>query len=381
MSAIAVPLPDAAAAAPPSPAAAIELSIIIPTLNERGNVQPMIERLGRALAGIGWEAIFVDDDSTDGTREEVRRLAATDRRIRLLHRIGRRGLASACIEGALATTAPFMAVIDADLQHDETLLLRMLATLRAEPLDLVVGSRYVEGGGIGEWSEGRAGASRLATRLSRLICKADIADPMSGFFMIRRDAFEAAVRRLSAVGFKILLDLFASAPAPLRFKELPYRFGQRQHGSSKLDTLVAWEYLMLIADKLIGHMVPVRFVLFAAVGGIGLFVHLAALWLGLRFAGFEFTLAQSVATATAMVGNFTLNNLFTYADRRLRGFAFLRGLVTFSLVCGLGAVANVGVARVIFGQQESWWIAGVAGAIVGSVWNYAVTSVVTWQKK
>jgi len=225
------------------------------------------------------------------------------------------------------------------------------------------------------------GMSNVATWLSHLVLRAPITDPMSGFFMIRRDAFEGAVRRLSAVGFKILLDLFASAPVPLRFKELPYRFGQRQHGTSKLDTLVAWEYLMLIADKLIGHLVPVRFVLFATVGGIGLFVHLAALWLGLRVAGFEFTLAQSVATATAMVGNFTLNNLFTYADRRLRGFAFLRGLVTFSLVCGLGAVANVGVASVIFGQRESWWIAGIAGAIVGSVWNYAVTSVVTWQKK
>ena len=167
----------------------------------------------------------------------------------------------------------------------------------------------------------------------------------------------------------------------MRLKELPFEFRTRQHGESKLDTMVAWEFGMLLADKLIGHLVPVRFVLFAAVGGVGLFVHLAVLWLGLRFAGFEFTLAQSAATATAMVGNFTLNNLFTYADRRLRGFAFLRGLFTFSLVCGLGAVANVGVASVIFGQRESWWIAGIAGAIVGSVWNYAVTSVVTWQKK
>ncbi|HZS84675.1 MAG TPA: glycosyltransferase family 2 protein [Stellaceae bacterium] len=373
-------LPASPAAPASSRRAAAELCVVIPTLNERDNIGPMIERLDAALAGIEWEAIFVDDDSDDGTAERIRAAAAADRRIRGIQRIGRRGLSSACIEGALASAAPFIAVIDADLQHDETLLPTMLAALKAEPLDVVVGSRYAAGGGIEAWSGGRAEVSRVATRLSRLVLKADIADPMSGFFMIRRDAFDGAVRRLSAVGFKILLDLFASSPRPLRFKELPYRFRPRAHGTSKLDTLVAWEYLMLIADKLIGHIVPVRFALFAAVGGVGLLVHLATLWSGLRLAGLDFTAAQAVATVVAMIGNFALNNVFTYRDRRLRGLAFLRGLLTFSAVCGLGAIANVGVASVLFGNRRAWWVAGIAGAVVGSVWNYAVTSVVTWQK-
>src|SRR5256885_2325549 len=223
-----------------------ELAVIIPTLNEYGNVAPMIERLERVLEGIAWEAIFVDDDSTDRTRDAIRAIARRDPRIRSLHRIGRRGLASACIEGALASSAPYIAVIDADMQHDESLLPEMLHILKSEPLDIVIGSRYAEGGGMGELSAGRVRISGFATRLGRRILRAEIADPMSGFFMVRRDAFDQAVRKLSGIGFKILMDLFASSPQPLRFKELAYEFRSRSYGSSKLDSLVVWEYVMLV---------------------------------------------------------------------------------------------------------------------------------------
>jgi dolichol-phosphate mannosyltransferase len=358
-----------------------ELSVVVPTMNERDNIAPLVERLRAVLDGIQWEVIFVDDDSADGTAEAVRRLASEDHRIRVLHRIGRRGLSSACIEGIQASAAPFVAVMDGDLQHDEGLLPRMFESLRSEPLDLVVGSRYVAGGEIGEWDSRRASISGVATRLGRLVLKTPVHDPMSGFFMLRRDAFDGAVRRLSALGFKILVDLLASSPRPLRLKELPYRFRPRQAGESKLDAQVAWEYLMLLADKLFGHIVPVRFVVFSAVGGAGLVVHLLTLWAGLQLAGFTFPLAQSMATGVAMIGNFTLNNLLTYSDRRLKGWRFVGGLASFSAVCGLGAVANVGVAAYLFGTgHSSWWLAGIAGALMSSVWNYAVSSVVTWRK-
>src|SRR5229473_1039204 len=303
-----------------------ELALVVPTLNERGNIAPFLELVGSVLDGVAWEVIFVDDDSRDGTAAAVRAVAQRDPRVRCLQRIGRRGLSNACIEGGLASAAPFVAVMDADLQHDERLLPRMLETLKREPFDLVVGSRYVAGGGLGQWDKGRAQISGLATRLSRIICKAAIADPMSGFFMLRRDVFEGALRRLSGQGFKILLDILASSPRSLRIRELPYNFRERQHGESKLDTLVAWEYMMLIADKLIGHIVPVRFALFAFVGGIGLFIHMSVLWLGLSVAGAAFNLAQTSATILAMTANFFINNLFTYRDRRLRGLAMLRGL-------------------------------------------------------
>jgi dolichol-phosphate mannosyltransferase len=356
-----------------------ELTVVVPTLNERDNIVPLVELLDTALAGIAWEVIFVDDDSRDDTAAAVRAMARRDGRVRCLQRIGRRGLSTACIEGVLASAAPYCAVMDADLQHDETVLPRMLEALRTGSYDLAIGSRYSAGGDLGELSGRRVGISKLATRVSRVICKADIADPMSGFFMVRREAFEAAMRRLSGQGFKILLDLLASSPRPLRVVELGYRFRQRRHGESKLDTLVAWEFGMLLADKLVGHAIPVRFVLFATIGAIGLVVHLVVLRLALTLLALDFTPAQTSAALVAMTSNFFLNNLFTYRDQRLMGWRLLRGLASFYLICGLGLIANVGVAAYTFAQHERWWIAGVAGVVVGSVWNYAISSVFTWK--
>jgi len=356
-----------------------DLTVVVPTFNERANLEPLLERLAKALAGIEWEAIFVDDDSPDGTAEAARAVARRDARVRCIQRIGRRGLSSACIEGFLASSSPYLAVIDADLQHDESLLPRMLEVLKTEPYDLVVGSRYVAGGGVGEWDAARQRASAAATSLSRLVTKADIADPMSGFFMMRRAVFENAARLLSAQGFKILLDLLASATVPVRIKELPYEFRPRQHGESKLDALVAWEFAMLLADKLVGRFVPVRFALFAMIGGIGVICHMAVLWASLRLGSEPFTTAQTIATVCAMTANFFLNNFFTYTDRRLKGWRILRGLLSFYLICSLGAFANIGIASYLFAREEVWWVAGIAGIIVGSVWNYAVSSVFTWR--
>ena len=357
--------------------AGCELAVIVPTLNERANVPLLVQRLHAALAGVRWEVVFVDDDSRDGTAATVRALAQRDPRVRCLQRIGRRGLAGACIEGMLATSAPVLAVMDGDLQHDETLLAPMLRAVQQERLDVAVASRYVPGGSIGAWDGTRARISGFATRLSRLIVKADITDPMSGCFVIRREAFEAALPGLSGQGFKILLDLFASAPRPLVFREFPFRFRPRQFGASKLDAMVAWEYLMLIADKLVGGLLPARFVLFALIGALGVLVNLLALRLTLA-AGVHFPAAETVGTLAAMLSNFLLNNQLTYRDRRLKGWRMLRGLLTFCLGCAVGAVANVGIAATLFGQGQSWWLAGLAGALIGGVWNYAIASTYTW---
>jgi dolichol-phosphate mannosyltransferase len=362
-------------------AVAAELTVVIPTFNERDNIAPLVERLETVLSGIAWEAIFVDDDSQDGTAAAIRELARRRPQIRCLQRLGRRGLSTACIEGVLASASPFVAVMDADLQHDETLLPAMLATLKGEKLDIVVGSRHVPGGGIGDLDPTRARISGVAGRLARLVVKADLRDPMSGFFMLRREAFEGAMRGLSGQGFKILLDLFASAPQPLAFKELPYRFRSRLHGESKLDSLIAWEYLLLLLDKLIGHIVPVRFALFAMIGGLGLVVHLATLGTLLKLGGIGFAAAQAAATLTAMTSNFFLNNWFTYRDRRLKGWRLLGGLASFYVVCSVGAIGNVGIAAYVFNADQSWWLAGAVGALVGAVWNYATSSVFTWRSK
>ena len=358
-----------------------ELTVVVPTRNEHDNVRPVYDALCRSLQGIDWETIFVDDDSQDGTPEAVCRLASLDRRVRCIQRIGRRGLASACVEGILASSAPYVAVMDADLQHDEQLLPHMLKTLKTEPaVDAVVGSRYVEHGRIGIWSRQRAWLSSIATRIGRSVLQVPIADPMSGFFMLRREAFQGSVRRLSSIGFKILLDVLASSPRSLQVKEIPFHFRERHAGKSKFDALIGWEYLMLLADKVIGHIIPIRFFVFALVGGLGLVVHLALLWLCLNPMQLNFELSQATATGAAIIGNFTLNNWLTYHDRRLTGWRFVRGLFSFALICSFGAIANVGIATLLFTRQHSlWWVAGIAGAAMSAVWNYAVSSTFTWR--
>ena len=278
----------------------------------------------------------------------------------------------------LATAAPCVAVMDADLQHDESLLPPMYAALRAGRADLVIGSRYVQGGGVGAWDASRERASRLATRLAQRVLPADVADPMSGFFMLRREVLESRVRALSGIGFKILLDLLTVPGAPVRVLELPYQFRTRVAGESKLDALVAWDFLMLLGDRAFGRWVPARFVAFAAVGGVGVGVHfliLSALLVGF---GAAFPFSQAVATVATMVFNFAVNNGLTYRDRRLRGTRWWWGLASFMAACSVGAVANVGIASYLFEHVTGWAVAGVAGILVGAVWNYAVTGAYTW---
>lgn len=361
-------------------AATAELAVVIPTFNERDNVALLVERLSRTLAGIAWEAIFVDDDSPDGTVTALHAIAQREPRVRVIHRIGRRGLSSACVEGFLASSAPYLAVIDADLQHDENLLPTMLHRLKREPLDVVVASRYVGGGDTDRWqSANRRRISRLSVTCAQKLSHVELADPMSGFFMITRPAFEGTMRRLSQLGFKILFDIMASSPAPLRFAELPYSFVDRQQGSSKLDTTAAWHFGVLILDKMVGRWIPVRFVMFGLVGGTGILVHLAALYL-LHVAGLPFVQAQIGALLVAMTSNFFLNNLITYRDRRLRGWAMIAGLLSFCTACSIGAVINAGIAIHVFSVVPNWWLAGLAGALIGAIWNYGVSRVFTWSR-
>ena len=358
-----------------------QLSVVIPTFNERDNVTTLFRRLEKTLAGIPFEAIFVDDNSPDGTWQVLRELSREDGRVRCIRRIGRRGLSGACIEGILASSAPCAAVIDADLQHDETQLPKMLTLLQGGEFDLVVGSRYIEGGSAQSFNRQRAGASALATEVAKRVLKVQIADPMSGFFMIRRDRFEQLAPQLSTQGFKILLDVVATAHGALRIKEVPYTFGSRLHGESKLDSMVALDFLGLVLAKLTNDVVSLRFLLFAMVGSLGLVVHLAALYVALEVFRVPFAGAQACGALCAMTSNFILNNFLTYRDQRLKGFAILRGLLLFYLVCSVGLFANVGVAFSVYDQQPIWWLAGAAGALMGVVWNYAMSGLFVWRKR
>jgi dolichol-phosphate mannosyltransferase len=355
-----------------------EISIVVPTFSEAENIAELHARLSAVLGSESWELIFVDDDSPDGTANLARELSNKDQRVRCIQRIGRRGLSTAVVEGALSSSAPYVAVMDADLQHDESILPAMLHELRSRNLDIVVGSRYVAGGGTGNWDESRKTISRIAGRMAKGLVPEDLHDPMSGFFAVRSEALRDAARRLSGYGYKILLDLFVSAGRPLRFAEVPYTFKPRVHGQSKLDSLVAWEYLMLLVDKRIGHIIAPRLLFFLLVGGSGVALHyliLSTLYLAF---GVSFTVAQLAGTVLAMTSNFFLNNLFTYRDQRLRGMKLVRGLFSFYAVCGMGALANIGIAAYAFSENIEWALSAGAGIVVGTLWNYLATARFTW---
>ena len=356
----------------------LELSIIVPTFNERENVVPLLQRLRTALNGIVFEVVFVDDDSPDGTAEQVRQIARTAPRVRIIQRIGRRGLASAGLEGMLSSGAPYLAIMDADLQHDESVLPIMLEKIRSGKYDLVVGSRNIQGGGMGEFARERVALSQLGRRVSKLISRHDLSDPMSGYFMLTRDFFDEVVRHTTGVGFKILLDLVASSPRPVRIVEVPYVFQARRHGESKLDINVGVEYLYLICDKLVGAWLPTRFVVFCLVGLAGVAVHLGALWVLYRRLGSSFSAALIAAIAIAMVGNFALNNMLTYRDRRRRGARLVSGLLLFCAACSIGSLSNYAVAKFLVAKGIWWPIASLCGLAIASVWNFGATGTLTW---
>jgi dolichol-phosphate mannosyltransferase len=367
---------------PVLPRGAPLLTVVVPCFNERPNVAPLVARLDAALYGIRWEVVYVDDNSPDGTAAEVRRIGQTDPRVRCIRRIDRRGLASAVIEGALSSSAQFVAVLDGDLQHDETKLPDMLAALQTGRYDLAVGSRHVDGGGdAGLASRWRHLLSEGGIRLAQYFLPMRLGDPMSGFFMLPRPLFETLAGNLTGQGFKILLDIALSAPAPLRVIEIPFQFHERIAGKSKLDALVLVQFAGLLLDKVLGGLLPLRFLSFGLVGTLGVLVHLAVLSTVLKLGSLGFEPAQLVATVAAMAFNFQLNNEITYREQRLRGPRLWRGLLVFILVCGLGAVANVGIAKTLYDTHTSWSVAGAIGAVIGVVWNFAVSATLVWRAR
>jgi dolichol-phosphate mannosyltransferase len=357
-----------------------ELSVIVPTFNESENIPVLVERLRAALDGIAWEMIVVDDDSPDGTAAVARKIGESDIRVRCLRRVGRRGLSGACLEGMLASQARFAAVIDADLQHDEKLLKPMLMKMRDGATDVVIGTRYAEGGSTGDFSSGRKWISVTATRVANLVVGRKLSDPLSGFFMLRRDVVEAIAPKLSTQGFKILLDIVSTAGKSLRIAELPYTFGARFQGASKLDTRVALDYAGLLLAKATGNLLSLRFIFFCLVGLAGIVVHFAVLWLGLRLIGLSFEWAQTLAITVAIANNFALNNAITYRDQRLTGVDYLIGLLLFYVISSIGAISNLSVGTWLFGHEQTWWLAGLGGAAMSVVWNYAVSSMIIWRR-
>jgi len=359
----------------------IELTIVVPTYNEVENIQSLINVVSEALKDVcQWEMIIVDDDSQDGTADTVRDFAQSDSRIRCMQRIGRKGLSSACIEGILSSSSPYICVMDADLQHDESLLPEMLRELKSGNTNLVIGSRYVEQGSTGSLAKHRVWISKVATRIGRLLFNYPVTDPMSGYFMLKRNLFEKLLRQLSGKGFKLLLDILASSDGMLVYKELPYVMRERSHGKSKLNATVIWDFISLLIDKISGRLLPIRFINFSIVGLSGVFVHLSVLWVSHMIWESEFLPSQTVAVLVAMTSNYFLNNYITYRDQPLKGTAMFYGLFSFYFACAFGALINIALAEFLHERAVVWWVAGTFGAVAGAVWNYAATAIFTWKK-
>jgi len=358
----------------------LQLAVVLPTLNERANIAPMVARLEAALGSNGWEAVFVDDNSHDGTAEEARRIGRDDPRIRVIQRIGRRGLASAAIEGMCATAAPFVAVMDADHQHDPALLLDMLAAVKSGEADLAYASRFAEGGNAdGLTSKGRENGSRVANALARRLTGTELSDAMSGYFLLRSDQLRKQAGDLSGIGFKIMLDILATASPQLRVKEFPLKFAERLSGESKLDHGVVLDFLAGLYERYLGKIIPTRFALFGTVGGLGVFVHMGVLAALFRTGLTTFTLGTAMATVVAMTFNFWLNNLLTYRDKKLVGVpALVKGWLGFCVASSIGAFANVAVSSYLQGHGWRWWAAALVGVVLASVWNYALSSKFVW---
>ncbi len=355
------------------------LTIILPSYNEAANIPLIVDKIAAVLAGVSHEIIVVDDNSPDGTAAVTRELSTKYPYLRCIRRVGRRGLSGACIEGMMAASAPVIVVMDADMQHDETILPIMLAEINAGA-DLVVGTRYKSGGSAGQgFSSTRARGSELATWLSGMITGNLLSDPMSGFFMLTRKVADRVANEASAQGFKILFDLVSRIGSSLVIKEVPFTFKERQLGESKLGTLVTLQFLGLLVSRLTRGLVPVQFLLFALVGLSGLAVHMGVLYYLTGYAGWDFTRSQIAATLVAMTTNFVINNNLTYAHKKLRGISFFTGLLSFCAVCSLGGLANISISTQVFQWKSSVGIAGLAGALMSSVFNYSVTKLVTWR--
>ena len=367
-----------AAATPSRPT----LSVIVPTYREAANVPRLFERLAKTLEGLPWEMVVVDDDSSDGTYNVAYDIARRDPRMRCLRRVNRTGLAGAVIEGWLSSSADFVAVIDGDLQHDESILPQMYAALERGDGNLVIGTRVPDPTKPGGLSPARQRLSDLGKWFFGLVAGVAVSDPMSGFFMTRRETVAKLAPKLSPDGFKILVDLVLTSRHAFKVVEIPYVFRPRTAGESKLSPLVGLDFLGLVAHHATGGVLPVRFILFALIGGVGLIVHLAVLTL--LFDGAwtnDFEASQIVATVLAMASNFILNNEITYRNRRYSGFGIVGGFLIFAALCGVGAIANINVANVLYHSNRNWGVAGVAGAIIGVVWNYAASNTFVWRNR
>lgn len=358
------------------------LSLILPTYKERDSLPILIPKIVKALSGTEYEIIVVDDDSPDRTWEVARELGRQYPQLLTIRRVGRRGLSSAVIEGFLAAKGDVFVVMDADGQHDVGLVARLGQAAR-ENNGMAMGSRYMEGGGLGSFTGFRAWASRMGTNLAHWVCRVRVSDPMSGFFAISRGTFEEVLPRLNPKGFKILLDLLVHVPPDTPMKELPFTFGERLGGESKFSTQVRLQYLEFLYDATVGRFVPLTLIKYCVVGAMGVAVNLTA-YIGVTLLMGEssqdglFSTPLFSGIEAAIVFNFVLNNAWTFSHAKLRGWRAATGFIKYNVVCAFGALANIAVTGLLFQGGMGTMSSLAVGAFIGMIWNYTIARLFTW---
>ncbi len=361
------------------------LSLVFPTYKESESLPVVLPKVKAALRDIPHEIIIVDDDSPDRTWAVAQDLAEADSSIRVIRRVGRRGLSSAVIEGWLSARGDVLAVADADGQHDLSILPQLYQSVKNTD-GIAIGSRYAEGGSVGQWDERRATLSRIATRLAIRLCKVKVKDPMSGFFAIDVRLFQQIFRHLNPKGFKILLDVLIHVPPQVPVEEVPFTFGVREKGESKLSRRVQLEFLEHLYDATVGNVIPLTLVKYCIVGlagvavNVGVYMSLSRIVYGEAAAGIEgFSFPFIAGMEAAIVFNFLLNNSWTFSAAKLKGERAILGFLIFNFACLFGALANYAVANQLQAQNLGLILSVMAGAFVGMVWNYTMSRLLTWR--
>ncbi len=351
------------------------LSIVVPTYNERENLPVLLRRIEEALRGVDFEVIVVDDDSPDGTWMLAEELARERYPwLRVIRRVGVRGLASAVIDGFRASRGRYVAVMDADLQHPPEILAGMLRAALETGADVVVASRYVEGGGVEGWSRARLLVSRGATLLANLLLPESRAttDPMSGFFIVRRGLLEACIDRLKPRGYKILLEILVKC-RPGLVVDYPYMFRRRLRGRSKLGFKTIIDYVIHVLE-----LNEYRVFKNMAVGASGV----AVLWLVLHvlsdILGVPALAAYAAAIEASIINNFAWNHLLVFRGRG-EGKSLARRLAEYHGAVALGAVINYAVFSILYGLLGVWkYAASLAGIVLGWAANYLMSEHRVW---
>jgi dolichol-phosphate mannosyltransferase len=355
------------------------ISIVGPTYNESGNISLFVQDVDAALAGYNWEILFVDDNSSDGTAATVFELASIDDRVRLILRMSDRGLAKSCIQGMLSAKGELLCVMDVDGQHDPEVIVDMVARMEADGLDIISAARQLDDIGASDaLSPVRNKISKLGNKLCEILLKRKLSDPLTGYFIIRRDAFLRVAPQLGDAGFKILLDILYSDKS-LKHAEIPFEFGSRRQGESKFDSFVAWTFLSFLLSKISGGLLPPKLVSFLLVGALGLPVHFATLYVFLGL-GLNFVWAQSMAAFAAATSNFFLNDLLTFHNQRLSGRKMFWGYLKFIAVSSVGIVANVSVASIANDRLiHVVFLATIAGIAMDTLWKFVMINRFIWK--